>query len=100
MGAERVLSRNLIQFKVDFGFEPYPLLVDKGDDGDRGIAHKSGQISDVVEPLLAGSSQNSKATKTFETGAFVFRQRHLHLLLLTTLEEQSPAARPPTSSNA
>ena len=32
-------------------------------------------MKNVVEHLLAGTSQNSKAMKTFETGAFVFLQR-------------------------
>jgi hypothetical protein len=77
MGAERVVSRNPIQFKADFGLKPYPLLVDESDDGDRRIAHGSGQMSDVVELLLAGGSQNTKATKTFETGVFIFWQRQL-----------------------
>jgi hypothetical protein len=54
------------------------LLVDESDDGDRRIAHGSGQMSDVVELLLAGGSQNTKATKTFETGVFIFWQRQLH----------------------
>jgi hypothetical protein len=72
MGAERVISGNLIQFEADFAFKPYPSLIDESDDGDRGIAHKSSQMRDVVEPLLAGSSQNSKAMKTFETRTFVF----------------------------
>jgi hypothetical protein len=58
--------------------KPYPLLVDESDDGDRRIAHGSGQMSDVVELLLAGGSQNTKATKTFETGVFIFWQRQLH----------------------
>jgi hypothetical protein len=78
MGTERVISRNLIHFKADFGLKPHLLLIDESDDGDGGIAHKSSQMSDVVERLLAGCSQNSKAMKTFETGAFVFWQRRPH----------------------
>jgi hypothetical protein len=67
-----------IHFKADFGLKPYPLLIDESDDSYGGIAHKSSQMSDVIEPLLAGSSQDSKAMKTFETGTFVFWQRRLH----------------------
>jgi hypothetical protein len=42
VGAERAISRNLIHCKADFSLKPYPLLIDESDDGDRGIAHKSG----------------------------------------------------------
>jgi hypothetical protein len=42
------------------------LLIDESDDGDRSITDKSGQTGNVVEYLLARSSQNSKAAKTFE----------------------------------
>jgi len=72
MGAERVIARNLIQFQLDFGLKPYPLLIDECDNGYGGIAHESSQMSDVVECLLAGSSQDSKAMKAFETGTLVF----------------------------
>jgi hypothetical protein len=72
MGAERVIARNLIQFKSDFGLKPYPLLIDECDNGYGSIAHESSQMRDVVECLLAGSSQNSKAIKTFETETLVF----------------------------
>jgi hypothetical protein len=47
-------------------------------------------MSDVVECLLAGSSQNSKAIKTFEAGAFVFWQRRRHGRPQQSLEPQSP----------
>jgi len=57
------------------------LAVDEGDDGDWNLADKSGQLSQVVELLLAGRSQNSKATKTFETGAFVLWRGRLHWTL-------------------
>jgi hypothetical protein len=87
MGAERVISRNLIYFKPDFGLEPYSLLIHESNGGERDITHKSSQMSDVVEPLLAGCSQNSKAVKTFEAGAFVFWQGRLHRRLPTKLEE-------------
>jgi hypothetical protein len=70
--------RNVIQLKTDFRRRPHPLAVDEGDDGDWSIADKSGQLSQVVELLLAGRSQNSKATKTFETGAFVLWRGRLH----------------------
>jgi hypothetical protein len=78
IGTERAISRNLIQLKADFRLKPYPLLIDESDDGDWSIADKGGQTSNVVEHLLAGCSQNLKATKTFETKAFVLWQRQLH----------------------
>src|ERR1035438_3602336 len=66
--AQKESSRGISStFKADFGLKPYPLLIDESDDGDRSIAHKSGQMSDVVEALLAGSSENSKAMKTFRS---------------------------------
>jgi hypothetical protein len=67
IGTKRAISRNLIQVNADFRFKPYPLLIDESDDGDWSIADKSGQTGDVIEHLLAGCSQNTKATKTFET---------------------------------
>jgi hypothetical protein len=48
------------------------VLIDECDNGHGGVAHDSSQMSDVVERLLAGCSQDSKAMKTFETGNFVF----------------------------
>jgi hypothetical protein len=78
VGTERAISRNLIQLKADFRLKPYPLLIDESDDGDWSIADMSSQMSNFVEHLLAGCSQNSKATKTFETGAFVLWQGRLH----------------------
>jgi len=78
MGTEGVISRNLIHFKTDLGLKPYPLVVDESDDGDRRVAHKSSQMSDVVESLLVRSAQNSKAIETFETGNFVFWKRRTH----------------------
>jgi hypothetical protein len=54
------------------------LLIDESDDGNWSIADKSGQTSNVVEHLLARCSQDSKATKTFETGAFTLWKRQLH----------------------
>jgi hypothetical protein len=70
------------------------LLIDESDDGDWSIADKSGQTGNVVERLLARSSKNSKATKTFETGTFVLWQRWLHSRLRTTHEKRFPL-RPP-----
>jgi hypothetical protein len=78
MSAERVISWNLTHFEADLGLKPYSLLIDESDDYERGVAHKSSQMRDIVEPLLAGSSQNSKAMKTFETRSFVFSQRRTH----------------------
>src|SRR5260370_19917885 len=62
IGTERAVSRNLIQLKADFRLKPYPLLLDESDDGDWSVADKSGQMSNVVVHLLAGCSQDSKAT--------------------------------------
>jgi hypothetical protein len=53
------------------------LLIDECDNGYGDIAHESSQMSDVVECLLAGSSQDSKAMKAFETGTLVFWLRRL-----------------------
>jgi hypothetical protein len=78
MGAERVTEWNLIHFEADTRLKPYPSFIHESDDGERGVAHKSSQMRDIVEPLLAGSSQNSKAMKTFETRSFVFSQRRTH----------------------
>src|ERR1039457_918073 len=75
MGRKRALSRNLIELKADFRFEPHPLLIDESNLAEGSIADEGGKMKNVVEHLLAGTSQNSKAMKTFETGAFVFLQR-------------------------
>jgi hypothetical protein len=72
------------------------LLIDEGDDGDWSIADKSGEMSNVVEHLLAGCSQNSEAAKTFETGTFVFRQRGLQLMSHNTTSRAVPL-RPPAT---
>jgi hypothetical protein len=78
MGRKRALSRNLIELKADFRFEPHPLLIDEPDLGKGGIAHDGGETKNVVKLWLAGCSQNPKAMKTFEAGAFVSWQRQLH----------------------
>jgi hypothetical protein len=54
------------------------LLIDESDDGDWSIADKRGEQGNVVEHLLAGCSQNTKATKTFETGTFILWEGQLH----------------------
>src|SRR3984885_7177302 len=71
VGRKRTLSRNLIELEADFRFEPHPLLIDKSDLADGSIADDGSQTKNVVKCLLAGGSQNPKAMKTFETGAFV-----------------------------
>jgi hypothetical protein len=68
------------------------LLIDESDDGDWSIADKSGEMGNVVERLLAGCSQNAKATETFETGIFILWERELHERLTTTTEAV-PSAR-------
>src|ERR1017187_4787168 len=75
MGRKRALSRNLIELKADFRFEPHPLLIDESNLAEGSIAGEDGETKNVVEHLLAGCPKNSKAMKTFEAGAFVFRQR-------------------------
>src|ERR1035438_8887178 len=78
IGTERALPRNLLQLKADFRLKPYLLLIYESDDSDWSIADQTSQTGKVVEHLLADRSQNSKAAKTFETGAFVLWQGRLH----------------------
>jgi hypothetical protein len=54
------------------------LLIDESNLAEGSIAGEDSETKNVVEHLLAGSSQNSKAMETFEAGALVFWQRQLH----------------------
>jgi hypothetical protein len=75
MGRKRSFSRNLIELKADLRFEPHTVLIDKSDLADGSIADECGQTNNVVKHLLARGIQNSKAAKTFESGALVLWQR-------------------------
>jgi hypothetical protein len=77
--AENERSRGISSnSKPIFDFEPHPLLIDESNLAEGSIADEGGKMKNVVEPLLAGSSKNSKAMETFETGNFVFWQRRPH----------------------
>src|ERR1039458_1022889 len=52
MGRKRALSRNLIELKADFRFEPYTLLIDESDLAEGSIAGEDGETKNVVEHLL------------------------------------------------
>jgi len=71
MGGKRPLSRDLIQLKADFRFEPHAFLVDEGDFSDGSIADERGQANHVVKGLFGWGLENVKASKNFEAGAFV-----------------------------
>jgi len=79
IGAERAVSRDLIQLKTDSRFKPYSLLINESDDGDRDVADKSSEMGNVVEYFLTECSENSQSAKTFDAGAFVLWERQLHL---------------------
>jgi len=56
MGRKRPFSRNLIELKADFCFEPHSVLIDKTDLSDGSIADECSQTNNVVKDLLADCS--------------------------------------------
>jgi hypothetical protein len=71
MGRKGSLSRNLIESKADFRFEPYPTLIDESDLTDGSIADERGQTNNVVKRLFGRCLENLKASKNFQAGALV-----------------------------
>jgi hypothetical protein len=75
VGAEREVPRGLRDVEADPRLEPLALLVDQGDQRDRGLAHVGGEEHQVVVELLRDGVEHVVLAQRGEPLALVGGQR-------------------------